>query len=182
VCARNVRERGTKPVPKPRYSVTPKCSTRRRWCERTTKTKKRKLSRAELDPVCTLVYSLANPFINAQSSALRELSYTRIVRGTLFWRDVGGLPSPPTIDPARPQAHHGPWTGRASAFHGSRVPHALGPSRNRRRLRSRAQRPIGQPKRGQLRHLCGALINIIGKFDALHESSFNSIRNSFYNE
>src|SRR3984885_8916642 len=30
-----------------------------------------------------------------------------------------------------------------------------------------------------LRHLCGALINIIGKFDALHGSSFNSIRNSF---
>ena len=30
-----------------------------------------------------------------------------------------------------------------------------------------------------LRHLCGALINIIGKLDALHGSSFNSIRNSF---
>ena len=30
---------------------------------------------AELDPVCTLVYSLVNPFTNAQSSALRELSY-----------------------------------------------------------------------------------------------------------
>jgi hypothetical protein len=29
-----------------------------------------------------------------------------------------------------------------------------------------------------LRHLCGALINIIGKLDALHGSSFSSIRNS----
>ena len=45
---------------------------------------------------------------------------------------------PLTLDPARPQAHHGPWTGRASAFHWSRVLHALGPSRNRRRLRLRA--------------------------------------------
>src|ERR1700721_3412649 len=75
-----------------------------------------------------------------------------IVRGSygeLFLRDVGGLTPPPTIDPARPQGHHVTWTGRASAFHGSRVLHALGPSRNRRRARSRAQRQIGQPKRGQ---------------------------------